>query len=41
LPLEERLSGKNLIKYIRLEVGEIYKDFKEKAQSLKKNYQEE
>ncbi len=41
MTLEERLAGKNLTKYIRHEVGEIYKDFKEKTQGLKKNYQEE
>ncbi len=41
ISLEDRLLGKNLVKYIRGEVGDIYKDFKEKSQSLKKNWQEE
>ena len=35
------MTGSNLVKYIQLEVGAIYKEFKEKVQNLKKNWQEE
>ena len=35
------MVGNNLVKYIKLEVGTIYKDLKDKVQNLKKNWQEE
>lgn len=41
MSLEDRLLGKNFGKYIRKEVGDIYKEVKEKSQSLKKNCQTE
>ena len=34
------MMGNNLVKYIKSEVGAIYKEFKEKVQNLKKNWQE-
>ena len=41
MPLEEKMVGNNLVKYIKLEVGTIYKDLKDKVQNLKKNWQED
>lgn len=41
MSLEDCLLGKNFVRYIRREVGDIYKEFKERSQSLKKNWQEE
>ncbi len=39
--MEDKMAGKNVVKYIKAEVGDIYKEFRDKAQSLKKNWQEE
>lgn len=41
MSLEDRLLGKNFVKHIRGVAGDIYKDFKEKVQTLKKNWLEE
>lgn len=35
------MIGSNLIQYIKIEVGTIYKELKDKVQNLKKNWEEE
>ena len=37
MTLEERLAGKSILKQIRSEVGELYKDLREKLTGSKKS----
>ena len=40
MALEDKMVGKNMVQYIKAEVGVVYKELKEKVQNLKKNWEE-